>query len=279
LTGRGRGRRVRSPPCNPRRDRVAAGPSMRSWHVTPPAPGAPLWSSPSRHAAVNPSGRSGRPYRAEDRGRGPRSAFRPGLPLGPATFGGSATPDFTSGGGGGGFRGRVGPRRPVAGPSPQRSSSPPGATRIRRGAFAPRALPRSRAQTPPSDCRPGRVAVIGLPPPVGPTPCPGVRPPDRVSQVPRRLRRRPPSPPTPGGPAAARARRLAAGIRRHLIRKDGHSHVGNEAGPGSRFRLTADALALPGSDGEVARAAGSASWGTSSSHGQYLSTDKVNQAS
>jgi hypothetical protein len=54
----------------------------------------------------------------------------------------------------------------------------------------------------------------------------------------------------------------------------------NEAEPGSRFRITADAFAFPGFDGEVAlAAAGSTSWRTSNSHGQYLSTDKTNQAS
>jgi hypothetical protein len=101
----------------------------------------------------------------------------------------------------------------------------------------------------------------GFPSPVGPTPCPGIPPPDRVSQVPRLICRRPPSPPTPGSPAAARARCFAAGIRLHLFRKDGHSHLRNEAEPDSRFRITADAFAFPGSDGEVTRAAaGSASW-------------------
>jgi hypothetical protein len=73
---------------------------------------------------------------------------------------------------------------------------------------------------------------------------------------------------------------LAAGVRLHLIWKDGHSHLRNEAEPGSRFRITADAFAFSGFDGEVALAAAeSASWRTSNSHGQYLSTDKINQAS
>jgi hypothetical protein len=73
---------------------------------------------------------------------------------------------------------------------------------------------------------------------------------------------------------------LAADVRLHLIWKDGHSHLRNEAEPGSRFRITADAFAFPGFDGEVTRAAAeSASWRTSNSHGQFLSTDKINQAS
>jgi hypothetical protein len=73
---------------------------------------------------------------------------------------------------------------------------------------------------------------------------------------------------------------LAADVRLHLIWKDGHSHLRNEAEPGSRLRITADAFAFPGFDGEVTRAAAeSASWRTSNSHGQFLSTDKINQAS
>ena len=43
---------------------------------------------------------------------------------------------------------------------------------------------------------------------------------------------------------------------------------------------TADVCAFPGFDDRVAPvAAGSASWRTSNSHGQYLSTDEINQAS
>ena len=43
---------------------------------------------------------------------------------------------------------------------------------------------------------------------------------------------------------------------------------------------TADVSAFPGSDNRVTPvAAGSASWRTSNSHGQYLSTDEINQAS
>jgi len=53
----------------------------------------------------------------------------------------------------------------------------------------------------------------------------------------------------------------------------------NEAESGSRFRITADAFAFPGFDVVVTRdAAGSASWRTSKSHGQFLSTDKICQA-
>jgi hypothetical protein len=41
----------------------------------------------------------------------------------------------------------------------------------------------------------------------------------------------------------------------------GHSHLRIEAETGSRSRITADAFAFPGFDGEVTRAAaGSASW-------------------
>jgi hypothetical protein len=54
----------------------------------------------------------------------------------------------------------------------------------------------------------------------------------------------------------------------------------NEAESGSRFRITADTFAFSGFDDEVALAAAeSASWRTSNCHGQYLSTDKINQAS
>jgi hypothetical protein len=54
----------------------------------------------------------------------------------------------------------------------------------------------------------------------------------------------------------------------------------NEAESGSRFRITADAFAFSGFDDEVTRAAAeSASWRTSNSQGQFLSTDKINKAS
>ena len=76
----------------------------------------------------------------------------------------------------------------------------------------------------------------GFPPPVGPTPCLGVRPPDRVSQVPRFICRRPPSPTTPESPTAASARCFAAGVRLHLIWEVGHSHLRIEAETGSRSR-------------------------------------------
>jgi hypothetical protein len=54
---------------------------------------------------------------------------------------------------------------------------------------------------------------------------------------------------------------LAADVRLHPIWKAGHSHLRNEAEPGSRFRITADAFAFSGFDDEVALAAAeSASW-------------------
>src|SRR5512142_2337614 len=143
--------------------------------------------------------------------------------------------------------------RSVVGLSPKRSSSRLGETRIRQGAFAPRALPRFLATTPPSDSRPGRAAVMDSRPPVGPTPCLDVRPLDRVSQVPRLIFRRPPSPTTPESPTAVSARCLAAGVRLHLIWEDGHSHLRIEAETGSRSRITADAFAFPGSDSVVAQ--------------------------
>jgi hypothetical protein len=127
--------------------------------------------------------------------------------------------------------------------------------------FAPRELPRFLANTPPSNSRSGRAAVMDSRPPLIRTPCLGVRPPDRVSRVPRSICRRPPSPTTPESPTAASARCSAVGVRLHLLWEDGHSHLRIEAEPGSRSRITADAFAFPGSDGEVARAAaGSASW-------------------
>jgi hypothetical protein len=73
---------------------------------------------------------------------------------------------------------------------------------------------------------------------------------------------------------------LAVDVRLHHIWKAGHSHLRNEAEPGSRSRITADAFASSGFDSEVALAAAeSASWRTSNSHGQFLSTDEINQAS
>ena len=63
---------------------------------------------------------------------------------------------------------------------------------------------------------------------------PDSRPPNRASQVPALICRRPPSRITPRDPSAAYARCFTGGIRLHLIRKDGHPHLCNEA---ERVRL------------------------------------------
>jgi hypothetical protein len=63
---------------------------------------------------------------------------------------------------------------------------------------------------------------------------PDLRSPDRASQVPALICRRPPSRITPRDPSAAFARCFTDGIRLHLFRKDGHPHMFNEA---ERVRL------------------------------------------
>ena len=151
-------------------------------------------------------------------------------------------------------------------------------TRIRQGPFAPRALPRFLATMTPSDSRPGRPAVMH-----SRRRCPSVTPdagpPGRVSQVPRLICRHPPSPTTPGSPTAALLVASRSVLASPLLAGWPLSTCCNEAESGSlALRLTSSRSR--GFDGGLPRsAAGSATRRTSNSHGQYLSTDKISQAS
>ena len=90
--------------------------------------------------------------------------------------------------------------------------------------------------------------------------------------------RRPPFPPTPGSSTTARARCWAVDVRLHQLGKVSRSRIRVSPGRTGFAGATADVFAFSGSDGAVARtAAESATWRTSNFHGQYLSTDKINQ--
>ncbi len=117
--------------------------------------------------------------------------------------------------------------------------------KVRQGSFAPRELPRFKANTTLSDSRLGRDVVMrshislagrhARRPAAGPG-LPG-------SSL---ICRRPPSPLTPGSPPAARARCFTGGVRfRHLRRVD-HYHWFNEAETGSlTLRLTSSPSRAP----------------------------------
>ncbi len=90
--------------------------------------------------------------------------------------------------------------------------------------------------------------------------------------------RRPPFRTTPGSSTAAFARCLAVDIRLHQLGKVGRSQIRVSRGRKGFACATADVFAFSGSDGVVTRAAAeSATWRTSNFHGQFLSTDKINQ--
>ena len=66
----------------------------------------------------------------------------------------------------------------------------------------------------------------------------------------------------------------------HHLWQAGHFHKRNEAESSSRFRITAGTFVPSGSARPVTRPhAEFPSWSTNSYHGQYLSTDKINQTS
>ena len=111
-------------------------------------------------------------------------------------------------------------------------------------AFAPRALPRFVATMPSSDSWPDPTPVMRsrrrsrrI------RPNPAVRPGFSGSRL---VCQRPPSPTTPESPTDARARCFSVGDRLHHFRKAGHSRLCNEAGTGSRLRITADIAVSPG---------------------------------
>jgi hypothetical protein len=156
---------------------------------------------------------------------------------------------------------------------------PQSQVRPRQGPFAPPELPGFHATTTPSDSCTGPKAVIhshnrshmALA---------SHLPPAQVSQVPDRICRRPLSPITPESPTVALARYFTAGVMLRPFRHVGHSRERfNEAESGSRFRITADVVAFSSFALRVAPThVESASWRTSNSHDQSLSTDKICQA-
>jgi len=151
--------------------------------------------------------------------------------------------------------------------------------RSRQGPFAPPELPGLNATTTPSDSCSSPIAVIhsldqsrqisANPPPL-----------EQVSQVPdRSVDAR-----CPQAPRRVRPLPLLvawrSGIRLRPFREVGHSRLRfNEAESGSRFRITADVVAFLSFAPRVAPThVKSASWRTSNSHDQFLSTDKICQA-
>jgi hypothetical protein len=152
-------------------------------------------------------------------------------------------------------------------------------TRIRQGPFAPRELPRFHATMTPSDSCPSPRTVMNSRTQSRPTPkCPPL--PGQVSQVPdRSLDARCPHPPRRVRPLPLLVA-WRSGIRLHPVRRAGHSRLRfHEAESGSRFRITADVVASSSFAPRVAPThVESASWRTSNSHDQYLSTDKTCQA-
>jgi hypothetical protein len=157
---------------------------------------------------------------------------------------------------------------------------PQSRVRPRQGSFAPPELPGFPATTTPSDSCPGPKTVINSrnqsrkalasPPPPG-----------QVSQVPDRSvdARCPQSP--------RRARPLHSLVSSRPVsgfaRSEGLATLRkrfNEAESGSRFRITADVVAFSSFAPRVAPThVESASWRTSNSHDQSLSTDKICQTS
>jgi len=125
----------------------------------------------------------------------------------------------------------------------------------RQGPLAPRALPRFFATMGLSDSRHSHLPVIDSQQMLAARP-----PPCRVSQVPRCDCPSAPSPITPGCPAVAHARCFTTGDRLHHVRKTGHTHMCNEAEPGSLAlgltrsqsgRFTPFALRLPAGTGPL----------------------------
>ena|ERR1700677_4528901 len=155
-------------------------------------------------------------------------------------------------------------------------AKPQSRIRSRQGPFAPPALPGFHATTTPSDSCPGPKTVINSrnqsrkalesPPPPG-----------QVSQVPDRSvdARCPLSPrrarPLPSLVSSRPVSGFAPSERLATLGKSV-----NEAESGSRFRITADVVAFSSFAPRVAPThVESASWRTSNSHGQFLSTDKI----
>ena len=150
------------------------------------------------------------------------------------------------------------------------------ATNLRQGPFAPLELPSFDATMNPSDSRRGQNAVMSSRVPLSRLPSsrdtsPGLSGSSRVCRY-------PPSSTTPGSRTAACAHSFAARAGFALYGRLATPSKHNEAESGSlALRLTASPSGA--SSRRVApRNARSATWPTSSYHGQFLSTNKTRQA-
>jgi hypothetical protein len=159
------------------------------------------------------------------------------------------------------------------------NESPLTTIQIRQGPFARPALPGVLTTTNPSDSPRSQTTVINSRRLLADRYAPSVHPRRGVSQVPWLICQRPPPPTTPESSTAARARCFAADVRFRLIWQVDHSQKRNEAESGSlALRLT------PSSSRGFGRrvtptTARSTTRRTSNYHGQFLSTNKINQAS
>ena len=159
------------------------------------------------------------------------------------------------------------------------NESPLTTIQIRQGPFARPALPGVLTTTNPSDSPRSQTTVIISRRLLADRYAPSVHPRRGVSQVPWLICQRPPPPTTPESSTAARARCFAADVRFRLIWQVDHSQKRNEAESGSlALRLT------PSSSRGFGRrvtptTARSTTRRTSNYHGQFLSTNKINQAS
>jgi hypothetical protein len=116
----------------------------------------------------------------------------------------------------------------------------------RQGPFARPALPGVLTTMDPSDSRPGLMEVIDSPHPSMLVASPG-----RASQVPRLICRSLPSPLTPVDPVAAHTCCSTTGAGFAFSGRLTIHKLSNEAGLGSRLRITADSFASRGFEGRV----------------------------
>jgi hypothetical protein len=167
----------------------------------------------------------------------------------------------------------------LLGASSMWNESPLTTIQIRQGPFARPALPGVLTTMNPSDSPRSQKTVINSRRLLADRYALSVHPRRGVSQVPRLICRRPPSPTTPESPTAASAHCSAVDTRLRHLWQVGHSQQRNEAESGSlALRLTPSQSQGFGSRVTPTTAC-SATWRTSNYHGQYLSTNKINQAS
>ncbi len=143
-------------------------------------------------------------------------------------------PDFASNGNADWSVFRGWSRSSVVGLVSKRISSLLMKTRIWQGTFAPQELPCFVSYYVPLRLPTGPADSDGFPSLVDPASHPDSGSPNRASQVPALICRRPPSRITPRDPPIAYARCFTGDIRLHLLWKDGHPHLYNEA---ERVRL------------------------------------------